>query len=86
MPRYIDTTVLLWIYEHECEKYSDLEEMVADVPTADVVEVVRCKECVLRWTACPMAARIVGNLRVSYFTGDDDFCSRGKRLEDAEIH
>ena len=45
MSRYIDTLELLWLYEHECEKYSSLEELVADVPTADVIEVVRCKDC-----------------------------------------
>ena len=38
MARYIDTLELLWLYDHECEKYSGLEELVADVPTADVRE------------------------------------------------
>lgn len=62
MPRYIDATKLLWIYEHECENYSGLEEMVADVPTADVRENVHGK-----W--------VVGVVP-QYDRGQGTFCSR----------
>jgi hypothetical protein len=50
----------------------DIYQQIANIPTADVVEVVRCKDCRNRyeknWSKC---------------TGrrPDDFCSDGKRKE-----
>ena len=52
--------------------------------TKDLVEVVRCKDCTIRYDACPMVFRASGY--VHFFTEDDDFCSRGKRRTDGEIH
>lgn len=53
------------------------EENMAAAP-ADLVEVVRCKDCKHNpekaWFGCPMA----GNDR----RGDDDFCSMAVRRED----
>lgn len=55
--------------------YGDLADFINSQPTADVVEVVRCKDCRNRyeknWSKC---------------TGrrPDDFCSDGKRKEGAE--
>lgn len=45
------------------------------VPTADVVEVVRCKDC--KWHDS-----IDGPMRQCDITDDDDFCSYGERKED----
>ena len=89
MARYIDTTKLLWIYEHECEKYSGLDEMVADVPTEDVVEVVRCKDC--RWWKTNYywngrECKVCVKEAYTPIRTPDDFCSRGERGDDAEIH
>ena len=53
---------------------------VYSIQTADVVEVVRCKDCALRYDSCPMAVRVSGY--VQFFTEDDDFCSRGRRREE----
>ena len=61
---------------------------IRNYPTADVVEVVRCKDCEFRGTDdCP-------NSYYSEYEGayvdsmnDDDFCSYGeRRKENAEIH
>lgn len=53
--------------------YSKEIELINKVPTADVVEVVRCKECAKRHDGyhCPM--------QVWCGTADDDYCSRGER-------
>ena len=59
-----------------------IDVWIDNIPTVDAVEVVRCKDCVLRWSACPMVVRSMdenGGLRVSFFTEDDDYCSRGKK-------
>lgn len=75
MPRYIDADAVM--------RLIPMEEFVArmaiaNAPTADVVEVVRCKDCVKRnicrttniWAVPPR---------------DDWFCADGKRrTEDAE--
>lgn len=43
-------------------------------------EIVRCKDCYLRYTSCPMVVRY-GNA-LTFFTGDEDFCSYGKGEEE----
>lgn len=40
-----------------------------------VGEVVRCKECAIRYTSCPMVVRSGGMF--AFFTKDDDYCSYG---------
>ena len=50
------------------------------VQCPDFVFVVRCKDCAIRYTACPMVTRMDG--MISFFTEDDDFCSRGKKREE----
>ena len=73
MGRYINTTELLWIYEHECEKYSDLEELVADVPTADVQEVRHGKWEVygmLDYAQKPTGRKVLRCSFCGYFTDD----------------
>lgn len=45
-----------------------------------VGEVIRCKECAIRYDACPMVVRN-GNY-LTFFTKDDDFCSYGKGEEE----
>lgn len=52
---------------------AELEE----VPAIDAVEVVRCKDCAIRFDSCPMVVRF-GRL-IQLFTEDEDFCSRGRR-------
>lgn len=52
-------------------------------PTADVVEVVRCRDCKLRYTeVCPMMAWDCGELMGE--TEDNDYCSYGERSENGK--
>lgn len=86
MARYIDVVDLLWMYEYESDKYAEFEELVADVPTADVVEVVRCKDCV----NCTHLVYEYDRTE-EWWCGakevlPDGFCNYGERREDAEIH
>lgn len=57
-----------------------------DIPIADVVEVVRCKDCKHRYVPCRCALWYGTNNGNEYFIerGDDFSCSYGKRKEGAE--
>lgn len=55
----------------------DIKGEVEDAPTVDAVEVVRCKDCAIRYDACPRVIRVGGY--ISFVTEDNDFCSGGKR-------
>lgn len=58
---------------------------IRDVPTADVVEVVRCKDCV--WWEARTYGSTIGrcenprNGLVSEYSDHTDFCSYGERKE-----
>lgn len=49
----------------------DAFTIIEDFPAADVVEVVRCKECALQ-SGC----------KVGQYLGNDGFCSYGERRKD----
>ena len=86
MSRYIDVKEVLNILcdncknvkavcpHYPCEQYTKIE----GISTADVVEVVRCKDCkhADKYHHCD---------KVSWWNNEDDFCSRGERREDGEI-
>ena len=56
-------------------------DAIVDCPTADVIRVVRCKDCAVphnRWTGCPKLNGLV--------TSPEFYCSCGeRRKEDGEI-
>jgi hypothetical protein len=53
---------------------------MVDAPTADVVEVVRCKDCKLRDTeGCPFMYWYCGILLGC--TADNNYCNYGERKE-----
>jgi len=57
--------------------------MILDrIPTADVVEVVRCKDCVY-WDGmgCKGRCEAPENGLIRDYTNDDDFCSYGERKQ-----
>ena len=61
---------------------------VRKLPTADVVEVVRCKDCVFNVANMekdPLDATDYSDITCSYFMTDgmtkNDFCSYGKKVE-----
>ena len=82
MPRYINAEDFKHLINasslYDTKEWVKVMELLADTPTADAVEVVRCKDCVHRHrTTCPF---LIAN---AYKTSsDDDFCSRGERRED----
>ena len=88
MARYIDADAFIGKLKTSKdfqEKYATFREVkmttffiksVENEPTADVVEVVRCKDCDVphnRWTGCPYMNGLVPPA--------DHFCSYGKRKE-----
>lgn len=88
MPRYIDADALC-----ELGHYDDFEEYVVDwndidhAPTADVVEVVRCKDCD-NWTdenGREGLCQVWSDFEISHlrYTPKDGYCSEGERREDA---
>lgn len=59
-----------------CEMF---KKSIDEQPTADVVEVVRCKDCkYLHRMVCPYGIRRTPR--------GNDFCSFGERREDDEVH
>lgn len=64
----------------------DCMETIHKIPTADVVEVVRCKDCENRYVPCRCALWYGTVNGTEYFIerGDDFSCSYGKRKEGAE--
>lgn len=88
MPRYIDADKTIEALRRaealtRAFGYHNVIETVREMPTADAVEVVRCKDC--KWF------RIDNN---ELWCGHTDgmcieelaFCSDGERRHDAEIH
>ena len=61
--------------------YVDAKQ-IADAPTIDAVEVVRCEGCIKRYDTdeCPMCFAFYG--KYYEFTEDDGFCHRGERKEE----
>ncbi len=72
MARYVDADVLI----QNIAKIKDLRtlstktigEAITNTPTADVVGVVRCKDCQYRYTA---------NCNAKHERADMDYCSNG---------
>lgn len=67
---------------------TSLKELLDDIPTVDVVEVVRCKDCM--WWYPREYGSVIGRCENPYnglaneYIEEDDFCSYGKRKEGAE--
>ena len=76
MSRYIDADAMRTVKSIQSADFNSIESIqkwIDEQPTADVVEVVRCKDCKHYIKAC------------FEWHDDDDFCSYGERRED-EIH
>ena len=82
MSRYIDADRLKkhfewWEGEAKAKEFKEIFDEIIDAqPTAAVVEVVRCKECLLH-----------GKCKFELGLGSEGFCSQGERGEEnGEIH
>lgn len=85
MAKYIDARNLAKVYMGKGKDKLRLATVINELelaPAADVVEVVRCKDCAVphnRWTGCPKLNGLVAP--------PDFYCSYGeRRKEDVEIH
>jgi hypothetical protein len=85
MSRYIDADALKNLILNDMAKaeregkdlngYTDALFHLKTIPAADVVEVVRCKDCKHKNPICDKC------LRDNLWHDVDDFCSRGERSE-----
>ena len=67
--------------EQERIEYMGIYDCIKSVPTADVVEVVRCKECKYREK---MTYKYIWCAKHKVFMAmksDDDYCSKGERKD-----
>lgn len=79
MPRYIDADKLIAEYDRvHIGPAGGARKLMVDAPTADVVEVVRCRDCdfsVGDGERLPLNCIHANGL---YMPAPDDFCSFGK--------
>ena len=62
--------------------YVDAKQ-IADAPTVDAVEVVRCRDCKYgNWDSEPDDAMVCMRTKDGFWRSGNDFCSYGKRKED----
>ena len=96
MPRYIDADALLermearlkqlrteyGDYDHYTDGFDEGLVAVEDADTADVVEVVRCKDCI-HWGGVTygFACRKFSGIETKICMGADHFCSYGEKKE-----
>lgn len=95
MPRYIDADALKkdleenYVFIGFADLLNDIIEVIDTQPTADVVEVVRCKDCKHYQFADNRAFGMPVKM-CEWFgfedVDDDEFCSRAERREDATLH
>lgn len=84
MPRYIEADDAIYELKRafSADDFGKIIRCISRTPTADVVEVVRCKDC--RHNSLN---RVSGNAFCNLGIGLNqiyDFCSRGERREDDE--
>ena len=89
MPEYIEREALLNELKEERKKGNFvfttkwIKEIMDNLPAADVVEVVRCKDCV--WWYPREYGSVIGRCENPYnglaneYIEEDDFCSYGKK-------
>lgn len=85
-----DDGKVIWS-DHVCigQDAQDIIDLVNKQPTADVVEVVRCKDCIYYKESelltpnkfCYRLMHPTEDRHIGYNFADDDFCSYGKKVE-----
>ena len=82
MDRYIEHFTKLGIVVDGNDCFYKIRELLADAPTADMVEVVRCKDC--KWYKKIVEKSKSGLCHydlVARCLHDEDYCSHGERRE-----
>lgn len=64
-----------------CATLTDARRLLADMPAADVVPMVRCEECIHRDPEDKKCD--CGCWHIPFTVKDEDFCSYGERKSDA---
>lgn len=84
MSRYIDADELLHRLPDDLPYKASVKRVLMQAPAADVVEVVRCKDCQHRYVPCRCALWYGMANGTEYFSerGEDFYCSYGERRED----
>ena len=65
-----------------CATLTDARRLLADMPAADVVPMVRCEECIHRDPEDKKCD--CGCWHIPFTVKDEDFCSYGERKNDAD--
>lgn len=65
-----------------CATLTDAKRLLADMPAADVVAVVRCGKCIHRDPEDKKCD--CGCWHIPFTVKDEDFCSYGERKNDAD--
>jgi hypothetical protein len=69
-----------------CAGWNGVIQLIAEAPTVDAVEVVRCKECIHWYEPDGVCLKIYSDGAVSSYAwqdrNPDDFCSYGERRND----
>lgn len=89
MKEYIDREELLSLYEDDeyptkdyCVPVPVIIQNIKDIPASNVVEVVRCRECVYYMQEWPdVTSSVYQCLCGLGWPGPDGYCYRGKRKE-----
>ena len=84
MTRYIDADIMRedWLTNGENEYVYDTNAVLDSIdsqPTADVVEVVRCKDC--RFVKLMSDGKTLACIRQTAYKKPTDFCSCGERKD-----
>ena len=88
MPEYVESEAVMKTakdgnhsdFGRSMADLTSLREVLEDTPAADVVDVVRCKDCAVphnRWIGCPKLNGLV--------TPPDFYCSYGERRKEDEV-
>ena len=81
--RLIDANALIAEYDRvHIGEPGKARKLIADAPTVDAVEVVRCRECKFgSWDSEPDDAMVCMRTKDGFWRSGNDFCSRGERNE-----
>ena len=84
MGRYINTDLIKYYTNNYCEDIVR-KEQIETIPAADVVEVVRCKDCIFhhvykngKYYVCPLLDAV--------FERDNFFCAYGIKNDDSNTN
>ena len=84
--RYIDADDAIYELDRvfPVDDFKKIIQAISRTPTADVVEVVLCRDCKHKEREQP--GMVYCPMMVGSWVADDHFCAWGERSEDAEIH